>query len=253
MNMRYSLLLVFCAGLCGQQAARELVLTRSGEGNALSFHLRNRYSATATAWILQCDTATGGSRHYWNDQDLSFQTKPIGAGEEIDFKMPPQPPAMAQRMAEMGTCDDFHVAAAVFADGTVSGDLRWINAIVAERRQAYQDLAKVNDILSTAISKGTDTQGVIAQLTDWRKSETPGASGAARPMATYGPTWGGQSGGNGPPAMRMFRTPVPGAALWLLETQKSSLSDASKALAEWRDRLAKLAWISHRPFLRRSE
>jgi thiol-disulfide isomerase/thioredoxin len=249
MNMRYGVLLVvICAGLRGQQAAkgtRELTVTRSGEGDAASIHLRNEYPAAATAWVLQCETQTGGSRHYWNDQDLSFQSKPIGAGEEIDFKMPQRPPAMMQRAgADTGNCEDFHVAAAVFADGTVTGDLRWINAIVADRRQTYQDIAKAKDILSAAISEGTEAKSVIDKLAEWRKSETPGMLPGAKPMPTHGPSFGWQSQGTAPPAMRMFRSPVPGAALWLVGTQGKSPADASKTLGEWRDRLAKLAPVT---------
>jgi len=248
MNMRYRvLLIVFGTGLCGQQApqpARELVLTRSGEGDALSFRLRNEYSAPATAWILQCETPAGGSRHYWNDQDLSFQTKPIGPGEAIEFTIPKRMPAMAQQMGDMGMCDNFHVAAAVFADATVSGDLRWIDAIVADRRQAYLDLGKAADILSTAISKGTDAPSVIDQLTEWRKTEAPGGMAMAKPMATYMPSWGMQARGTAPPAMRISRSPVPSAALWLVDTEKKSLADAAKDLADWRDRLARLGPVT---------
>ena len=92
MNMLYGVLLVvICAGLRGQQAARgtrELTVTRSGEGDAASIHLRNEYPAAATAWVLQCETPTGGSRHYLNDQDLSFQSKPIGVGRRSTSKCP---------------------------------------------------------------------------------------------------------------------------------------------------------------------
>ena len=248
MNKRYGVLIVvICAGLRGQQAAkgtRELTVTRSGEGDAASIHLRNEYPAGATAWVFQCVTPTGGSSYYCNDQDLSFQSKPIGAGDSIDFKMPQRPAAMTQRAgADTGNCEDFHVAAAVFADGTVTGDLRWINAIVADRRQTYQDITKAKDILSAAVSEGADAKIVIDKLAEWRKSETPGMAGA-RPTPINGPSFGWQSQGTAPPAMRMFRSPVPGAALWLVETQGKSPADASKALGEWRDRLAKLVPVT---------
>jgi hypothetical protein len=117
---------------------------------------------------------------------------------------------MRQQMANNGTCADFHSIAAVFNDGTVSGDLEWINGVIADRRQAYQDIAKATEILKTAIAKGSETPGVIQELTDWRKSEAP-AGMNARPSATHGPSWGYQSRGTAPPKMRMSRSPVPGA------------------------------------------
>ena len=243
MHMRCgSLLLLFSACLAGQPDARvtrNLAVTLTGQGEDETIHLRNEYSSPATAWILQCETPQGGSRHYWNDQELSFQTAPLAAGQEITFQYPKDPPAMRERMANTGTCADFHPVAAVFADGTVSGNLQWIDAIVTDRRQAYQDIAKASDILKTAISSGSDTAAVIQQLTDWGKSTIPSGM-PPRPRATDGPSWGFQSRGTAPPEMRMFRSPVPGAALWLVDKQGMKLPDAAKALAEWKDRLATL-------------
>ncbi len=241
-----TLLFVLCACLAGQSGPREvrnLAVTVTGEAEEQTIHVRNEYSSPATAWILQCETPQGGSRHYWNDQELSFQTAPIAPGQETAFKFPQMAPPMRQQMADNGTCSDFHAIAAVFSDGTVSGDFAWINGVVADRRQAYQDIAKATDILNTAISNGTDTAAVIQQLTDWQKSEVP-AGMPARPSATRGPSWGFQSRGTAPPKMRFSRSPVPGVALWLVGTEAKKLPDAVKALTDWRDRLAKLAMAS---------
>jgi cytochrome c biogenesis protein CcmG/thiol:disulfide interchange protein DsbE len=237
-----TVMFAFCVCLAGQpggRVIRNLAVTPTGEGADETIHIRNEYSSPATAWILQCETPQGGSRHYWNDQELSFQTTPIAPGQEIEFKFPSPLPPMRQRMADNGTCADFHAIAAVFADGTVSGDLRWIDALVADRRQAFQDIAKVTDILNAAISNGTDTPAVMQQLTDWGKSRMPGGM-PARPGATYGPSWGSQSRGTAPPPVRPFRSPVAGAALWLIGKQEMKLADAVKALAEWSNRLAKV-------------
>ena len=230
------LLSFFCACLSGQPAKRELWLTRSSEAGTVTIHLRNEYSSPATAWIVQCETPQGGSRHHWNDQDLSLQTAPIEPGKETEFQIQPRPPAMVARTAG-GSCEDFHVIAAVFADGTVSGDLRWINAIVADRRQAYRDIAKAIDILKT------DASAVSKQLADWQKSAGPQAMGG-RASAIYGPSSGWMSSGTAPPPMRPFRSPVPSAVLWLLEEQKKSPPEAVKALSDWRDRLAKLPGVA---------
>jgi peroxiredoxin len=241
---RCALLLFFCACLSGQPAApvkRDLSLTRASDAGTVTIHLRNESSSPATAWIVQCETPQGGSRHHWNDQDLSFQTTPIEPGKETEFEIRPRPPAMVARTAE-GSCEDFHVIVAVFADGTVSGDLRWINAIVADRRQAYRDIAKAIEILSAAIAGKADMPAVSKQLTDWQKSELPGGM-AGLPSPTYGPSSGWMSNGTAPPPRRPFRSPVPNAALWLIENQKKSLPEAVKALSDWRDRLAKLPGV----------
>ena len=240
-----TVLLLFSACVAGQPGpvANNLKVTLTEEGDNQTFHVRNEYSSPATAWILLCETAQGGSRYYWKDEDLSLRTTPIAPAQEIEFKFPSMPPQMTRQMADAGTCSDFHAVAAIFADGTVSGDLRWINAIVSEHRQAFQQIAKASAILNDAISDGADTAAVVQQLTDWGNSDNPSGRGA-RPTPTHGPAWGFQSRGSAPPMMRTFRSPVPGAALWLLSTQQMKLPDALKALSEWSDRLARLAGVS---------
>jgi peroxiredoxin len=254
MSMRQPILfLLFCACLAGQEAAqtvRDLAVARASDTGTVTIHLRNLYSAPATAWILQCQTPQGGSRHYWNDQDLSFQTKLVAPGEEIEFKIQPQrnsPAPMMQQAAEAGTCEDFHVIAAAFVDGTVSGDLQWIHAIVEQRRQAYQDIAKAMEILNAAAAKETDTAGIVQQFKDWQESDRPGGMGGGfggRPAGIRGASFGWQSRGTAPPRMRFFMSPVPSAAMWLVETQGNKPADAAKALAEWRDRLAKMPAVT---------
>ncbi|HEY1492940.1 MAG TPA: TlpA disulfide reductase family protein [Candidatus Solibacter sp.] len=233
--------LVLCVCLAGQM--RNLAVTVNGEGEEQTIHVRNEYSSAATAWILQCETPQGGSRYYWNDQELSFQPAAIAPGQEIAFKFPKMSAPMNQQAANSGTCSDFHAIGAVFSDGTVSGDLAWINGVVADRHQAYQDIGKATEILNTAISKESDTAAVIQQLTDWQKTEAP-AGMTGKPSATRGPSWGFQSRGTAPPKMRFSRSPVPGVSLWLVSTEAMKLPDAVKALTGWRDRLAKLAPVA---------
>lgn len=246
MYTRWGLLLMFSACLSAQPPAganRNLAVTLSGKDADLTIHIRNEYSSPATAWILQCETPQGGLRYYWNDQELSFESKPIASGGDIEFKFPLMPAMMKQRLAENGSCEDFHLIAAAFADGTVTGNLAWIDAIVEDRRQTFHDVAKVTGMLNGAISKETDTPALIQQLKDLGKTATP-AGMPARPLSIAGPTWGNRSQGTAPPPMRPFRSPVPGAALWLVEKQAMKLPDAVKALNEWSDRLAQLSPVT---------
>ena len=152
-------------------------------------------------------------------------------------------PMMKQRMADTGTCWDFHAIAAAFADGTVTGNLAWIDAIVEDRRQAFQDIAKVTGMLNDAISQETDTPAVIQQLKDLNKTAMP-AGMSGRASAIVGPSWGNRSQGTAPPPMRPFRSPVPNAALWLVDKQAMKLPDAINALGEWTKRLATLSQVS---------
>lgn len=72
MYVRYGILLTaFCACLSSQPARemRELAVTRASDAGTVIIHLRNEYSAPATAWILQSVMPAGGSRHYWNDEE----------------------------------------------------------------------------------------------------------------------------------------------------------------------------------------
>jgi peroxiredoxin len=246
-GMRLSTFLLLCCALLSAQTdtreTRGFSVTRASAAGTVTIHLRNNYSASATAWVLQC-TGQGGSRYYWMDQDLSFETKPVAPGEEIEFKITPPPRQAMAQSVEAPQCEDFHPVAAVFADGTVSGALDWINAIVADRRQAYQDIGKATEMLNAAISNGTDAAGIVQQLTDWQKARVPGGLGARPGRPTMGARFGWQSDGTGPSEQRLFRTPVPGVALWLIDTQKKPAEEAVKALAGWRDRLAKLASVS---------
>jgi peroxiredoxin len=235
-----SVLLLICACVPAQPV-RNLAVTVSGGEADLTIHLRNQYSSPATAWILQCLAPGGGSRYYWHDQELSFESKPVAPGEEIEFRLPTMPAPMRAQMAENGNCTDFRPIAAVFADGTVSGDFQWIEAVAGDRRQAMKDIAKAREILGKA-----KADAAVQELTEWGKSETPGGR-APRAIATNGVSWGRQSLGTAPPPMRMNRSPVPGAALWLLETQSMKPAEAAAALAEWSVRLQKVAAASDAP------
>src|SRR5260370_36784551 len=134
MHMRYgTVMFVFCVCLAGQpggRVIRNLAVTLTGEGEDQTIHIRDEYSSPATAWILQCETPQGGSRHYWNDQELSFQTASIAPGQEVAFKFPQMAPPMRQQMPNNGTCSDFHSTAAVFTDAAESGDLAWLTDVV---------------------------------------------------------------------------------------------------------------------------
>jgi peroxiredoxin len=146
-------------------------------------------------------------------------------------------------------CENFQVVAAVFADGTVSGDLKWINAIVGERQRAYQDIARATGLLTTAVSSNTDRATLVKQLTDWAETESP--LRARRPSPNYAVTRGGRNqdlpAGRKPdvgwlPPRRAGA--VPSVTLWLLQEKNSGLPEAIGALSEWRDRLAQLTAVA---------
>ncbi len=61
--------------------------------------------------------------------------------------------------------------------------------------------------------------------------------------AVYSTGWGFQDG-TAPPKTLSFRSPVPAAALWLVDKKAMTLPDAAKALGDWRSRLAKLTPVT---------
>ncbi len=235
-----TLLFVSCAYLSGQPA-RDLSLTVTDVGGAKSYHLRNQYSSPATAWILMCETDKGGSRYHWDDQELGLEPKPIDPGKEIEFKIPPRPAMMVQQTGDSSTCDDFRLAAAIFADGTVTGDLRWISAVVSDRRKAYQDLAKASGILEDTVKAGTPPAEATQKLNAWRDGER-GMPRRNSPSAGGSNGW--SSRGTDPPRFSFLGPLAASATLWLIQDQQKSLPDAIKLLGEWRDRLAKLVPVT---------
>jgi peroxiredoxin len=164
-------------------------------------------------------------------------------GKETQVRIPPAMAMMQQMQRQVqsaNACKDYHVVAAIFADGTVSGDLQWINAIVRERRKAYQDLAKAIDILNKATGNEADQASVVQQLTEWKNTEQPQVR-QGRVFANYGETSGWSGSTTGPPVGRpLTRDAVPGATVWLVREKGKSLPEAVKLLTEWRDRLSEL-------------
>ena len=256
--MRYcSLLFLWCLCLSGQpvtREARELALSSTRDADTTIFHLRNEYRAPATAWIVECHGETDPgkgwtSQWYWSDQEIGLEGKPLEPGKETEFRYtPPKGNPMMGGQAQ-GTCENFQVVAAVFADGSVTGEFTWINAIIQERQKVYQDLTKAKDLLNKAISEGTDRSSVIRKLTDWRESEPPGTMGQ-KPIAN----WGRQSrpSKEGPnadllPVRPFARAAAVGVTLWLIQQKETSFPDTLKSLTEWQGRLAQIKAVTGAP------
>ena len=238
-------ILVFCLGAAGQvnpAPVRILAVTLTGEGPSFKAHVRNDYSSAATAWILQCETAQGQWVHNWHDEELSFETSPLGSGKESEELLPSVPPRMLPGASTAHTCANIGVVAAVFADGTVSGDLGWINAVVADRRKVYEDIGKARDILSKAAADGSEREVLIQQITEWSKSLTRSGMAAVPAPRQEGSV--GFQASAGAPSQRMFPSPVPGAALYLLTRKALNAANAAIALDEWRARLATLQGVA---------
>ncbi len=247
--MRHAFLpFLSCAFLFAQppkENARDLVLTQTVDAGVPTIHLRNIYSAAATAWVVGCVGDNGGQRTaqwHWTNQHHSLDGKPLGAGQETAFGIP-------SRLKAAGpVCDKYRLVAAVFADGTVTGDLKWITSTVAEQRRTHQDIAKANDLLKKALADGTERAEVVQQLEEWHKAGLPaGMPREPSPGSTtvYGST--SQERGVGgiapPPARLSIRTVVPGAALWLMQKQGKSVAESIKLLAEWQERIGPMGWM----------
>ncbi len=252
--MRYfGLLFLWCASLSGQPAARnarQLTLSKTNDADVTTFHLRNEYSAPATAWIVEChgDSDAGGewtTQWHWSDQEIGLAGKRLEPGKETEYQVPPWANMARQLPASLGKCEDFQVVAAVFADGTVSGDFTWINAIVAERQKIYQDIAKATDVLTKAIADGAGREETVKLLNEWQPSGGRGGRlGSA--SANYGETNGFRSrpSTGDPQTNSKFIPPRPfvsaavaGVTIGLLQGQQKTPPEALKILADWRARL----------------
>jgi len=237
---------LFCALLVAQppaaatkNAPRELTLSQSVEAGVLMIRVRNEYRAAAMAWVVGCEGESASLWHSTN-QNLSIEGKALGPGQETTFRVPSRLGLAASGRAP---CQDFRVVAAVFGDGTVTGDFRWISAVVAETRQVYQDIAKATELLKMVSGEGADGQAeVTKQLTEWHQTGLPqGMPVQAGPGSTV--TYGGSTAKGGtvpmapPPRRRTLGSVVPGAALWLLQKQGADEAESIRALAEWRERI----------------
>jgi len=254
--MRYTgLILLGCTCIFGQgenRSIRELALTKTVDGGITIIHLLNEYSFAATAWIVECHSLNEAgtewaSQSRWDDEELGLEGKPLGAQKETEFRMPARPNVGGPQAAPKFFCENYQVIAAVFADGSVSGDLRWVNAIAADRRKTYQDIAKATDMLKKAESEGTERPKLIQQFVDWQTAEA-GRARPGKPAPNHGvsSSWSsrtlspGQQLPESNPMSGLFaRAAVPGATIWLLQEKEKKYSDAVQVLSEWRDRLGK--------------
>jgi thiol-disulfide isomerase/thioredoxin len=250
--MRYfSLLFLWCAALSGQPAtrpARELTLTKTNDAGAVTFHLHNEYSAPATGWIVEChgDPDSGGewtSQWHWSDQEVGLEGKRLEPGKETEYPAAPWTniARLRELPASLAKCENFQVVAAVFADGTVSGDFTWINAIVAERQKIYEDIAKATDIVTKAIADGADVAATVKQLTEWQQpmARLGNASsfGETNGFRTQPSAQSGRPGVKRLPPRPFAASAVSGVAIGIIQEKQKTLPEAVKVLTDWRDRL----------------
>lgn len=250
---RVRLILLCCSCLHGEPVSRvmrELALSETADAGTTTIHLRNEYSSAATAWMLACHgEAVAGqewiSQWQWSDEELGLEGKPIEPGKSAEFKI--SPPRAMPGHENPKSCSNFKVMAAIFADGTVSGDYRWINAIAAERQRATRNITKATDMLRKALAESTDRSAVIEQVVTWRKEESPRFQ-PGKPAANYGRStgWRSKKAAPGqtpvpdmspPPAAPNFGAAVPGVTLWLIQEKQKELPETIKLLSEWRERL----------------
>jgi hypothetical protein len=95
--------------------------------------------------VFKAGSSTAGARHGYRGQNS--RTDANGGGSRAGLRQ-------------------LAMAAAFFADGTVSGQLTWIQAIAEERRKAYQDTGKALDMLNSA------SKDLVQQLVEWRNLAT---------------------------------------------------------------------------------
>ena len=175
------------------------------------------------------------SQWHWSDREIGLEGKRLEPGKETSYQKPIRPNPLGRAPSDSADlCENFQVVAAIFADGTVSGDFTWINAILAERQKLYQDIAKANEILTKAIVEGADTEAALKQISEWQQSEgLPARPGRA--SANYGEssgwrsrpvTEGLQPKSNFMPPRPFARAAAAGVTIGLIQEKKHSRKPA---------------------------
>jgi peroxiredoxin len=248
--MRFSVVAFFCtAAVVGQQqteGVRELVLTYQ-EGEPPKFLLRNAYRSPATVWVVGCKQEKEGKwQTIWHraNQNLTLEPKVLAPGQEVGVTIPAGPAAMGKQ-----ECKPFRLIAALFADGTVTGDYRWISSIVADQKAVREDVEKAVEMLKNAVGNGSAKADVLVQFEEWRQKIPQ--LGGRRPEPSPGSTvaFGSATGDMAvvgeiaPPRPMLFlRSSVPGAAVWLMTKKEKSPAETLEALKAWQERLTPSEW-----------
>lgn len=250
--MRCCALLLLCA-FSLSAASRQVTLVKTVDGGTSTIHLSNEYDSAATAWIVGCESSAGSQWH-WTDRLLGLEGKPIEPGAQYSYRVPKRPNMTGTpQTAASDTCEEFQVLAAVFADGTVTGELHWINGILGERQKAYRDIAKVTELLTKGVAEGTEPAAAVKELTSLLEAEGSHSPGNPGRSSTYGESYGWRPANSksSRAAIAVMIPPRPfariagfGAAIWLIQEKKKTLPEAINLLSAWHDQLGQWSAVT---------
>jgi peroxiredoxin len=218
-----------------KEQPRELHITTEADAKGVTLRIRNAYSAPASSWTVACQADGGGkgpALWHWGNPDWSLEGTRLGPGQETLAHIPTR-----FRAADPGKCENFRLTAAVFADGTVTGDLRWILATIAEQRLLSEDIGKAIEMLTKAAAAGTPPAQAVQEFVTWQQSALPAGIPAEPSQGATGAYGSSSNGITPPPARAIARARVPAAVRWLIQVKRKDLAQSLQALAGWRERI----------------
>ena len=206
--------LMFAAALCAQQTQVlaenyqiKIELTKylepcsvvvEGKGNpeprdvnptCTELAITNKSRTPITAWVATTETDLPGARH-----------NPVATGirssDSIPHDNPNDPPILARdtHRVILGNKTRVDFRAAVFSDGSVFGDPEWVERIVQNRRQIYQDTTIALQKLRAAKEAGTPREQLVREFRELdrreREQETRSRHALAGPMRLMLPRFG---------------------------------------------------------------
>jgi len=151
-------------------------------GHEIVAHVRNLANIPATAFIV----GTSETNFVVTDSLLgSREGRPLWPAESVEVTL---------RSASGGA----RVLAAVFEDGSVTGELQWTERIMASRRAARENLAIAGGLFDLALQTHTDRLGLLRSVGQYEQRYEALHAGAPsavwqRAMALIGSPEGGDA------------------------------------------------------------
>jgi len=151
---------------CGELiVGKELPAEKSLPRRCLELSITNKSGSPITAWVATSELLSPeGRRISWGSHAM----------DSILFEHDQQIRSRDTHRVDLGDQAKVEFKAVIFSDGSSSGDPTWVDRIVKNRRQEYQDIATALKTLRAACQSGASAADVIQQLKDLQRQKYAG-------------------------------------------------------------------------------